>query len=136
GAIALRPGVAAARIARRLLVDERGVLLIYADDERNGRVSAPLFGRPVPPRANLPTIVRLTWASGAAVIPAYAERLAGARFCVTYLAPVELLPEDGVKGGDRHTALTENVHRLDRVITPLVLAHLDEWYMLLESREA
>jgi KDO2-lipid IV(A) lauroyltransferase len=128
GAIMLRPGVAAARIAHRLLVDERGVLLIYADDERNGHVSAPLFGRPIPQRANLLNIVRLAWASGAVVIPAYAERLQGARFRVTYLPPVELAPEETDPGA----ALYENVHRLDRIVTPLVLARLDQWYMLLE----
>jgi KDO2-lipid IV(A) lauroyltransferase len=130
GAIMLRPGVAAARVARRLLVDERGVLLLYADDERKGRICAPLFGRPIPQRANLLNIIRLALASGAAVIPAYAERLAGARFQVTFLAPVELLPE----GDDPKARLIENVHRLDRIITPLVLARLDQWYMLLEDR--
>jgi KDO2-lipid IV(A) lauroyltransferase len=130
GAIMLRPGVAAARIARRLLVDERGVLLIYADDERKGRICAPLFDRAIPPRANLVNIVRLAWASGAAVIPAYAERLGGARFRVTYLAPVELAPEGEYPGA----RLIDNVHRLDRIVTPLVLARLDQWYMLLEYR--
>jgi len=130
GAIMLRPGVAAARIARRLLVDERGVLLLYADDERKGRISAPLFGRAIPQRANLSNIIRLALASGAAVIPAYAERLDGATFRVTFLAPVELAPE----GEDPGVSLTENVHRLDRVVTPLVLARLDQWYMLLEYR--
>jgi KDO2-lipid IV(A) lauroyltransferase len=130
GAIMLRPGVAAARMARRLLVDERGVLLIYADDERQGRVSSPLFGRPISPRANLLNIVRLAWASGAAVIPAYSERLRGARFRITYLGPVELAPE----GEDRGAKVIENVHRLNRIVTPLVLAHLDQWYMLLEYR--
>lgn len=130
GAIMLRPGVTAARIARRLLVEDRGILLIYGDDERNGRIGAPLFGRPIPPRANLPTIVRLAWASGAVVIPVYAERLPGARFRVTYLPPVELIPE----GEDVPARLIDNVHRLDRILTPLVLARLDQWYMLLEYR--
>jgi len=135
GAIMLRPGVAAARIARRLLVDDRGVLLIYADDERNGRICAPLFGRAIPRRANLLNIIRLAWASGAAVIPAYAERLDGARFRVTYLEPVELMPFDPARpGGDPDAALIDNVDRLDRIITPLVLARLDQWYMLLEYR--
>jgi KDO2-lipid IV(A) lauroyltransferase len=129
GAIMLRPGVKAARIAHRLLVEERGVLLIFADDERQGRVNAPLFGRPVAPRANLPTIVRLASASGAAVIPAYAER-DGARHRVTFLPPAELLPE----GGDAAAALTVNVQRLDDVVTPLVRARLDQWYMLFEYR--
>jgi KDO2-lipid IV(A) lauroyltransferase len=130
GAIALRPGVAAARTARRLLVDERGVLLVYADEERNGRVSAPLFGRPVPARANVLNIIRLAWASGAAVIPAHTKRLGGARFRVTYLPPVELAPD----GADTAAALSENVQRIDRLITPLVLANLEQWYMLLEQR--
>jgi KDO2-lipid IV(A) lauroyltransferase len=122
------PGVAGARMAHRLLVEERGVLLVYADDERKGHVSAPLFGRPLRPRANLPNIVRLAWASGADVVPAYAERLQGARFRVTYLPPVELMPP----GEDPAAALRGNVERLDRVITPLVLARLDQWYMLFD----
>jgi Kdo2-lipid IVA lauroyltransferase/acyltransferase len=130
GAIMLRPGVAAARTARRLLVDERGVLLIYADEERQGRINAPFFGRSIPPRSNVLNIVRLSWASGAMVIPAYAERVDGARFRVTYLAPVELAPE----GGDPGARLIENVHRLNHIVTPLVLARLDQWYMLLEYR--
>ena len=130
GAIALRPGVAAARAARRLLVEERGVLLVYADEERQGHVSVPLFGRAIPPRANLLDIIRLAWASGAAVIPAYAERLGGARFRVTYLPPVELAPEGEAPGA----GLIENFHRLDRIVTPLILARLDQWYMLLEHR--
>src|SRR4029077_14708232 len=115
GAIMLHPGVAAARIARRLLVDENGVLLIYADDERRARIGAPLFGRPIPPRANLSTIVRLAWASGAAVIPAYALRTGGARFQVNYLPRADLLRP----GGDPEASLAENVHQLDRLITPI-----------------
>jgi len=60
----------------------------------------------------------------------HAERLLGARFRVTYLPPVELSPE----GADTPARLIDNVHRLDRVLTPLVLARLDQWYMLLEYR--
>jgi KDO2-lipid IV(A) lauroyltransferase len=116
------------------LVEERGVFLMYADEERNGRVSAPLFGRPLPRFANILNNIRLAWASGAAVIPAHAERLGGARFRVTYLPPVELAP-DGANGPDiTAAALSENVERIDRLITPIVRAHLDQWYMLLEER--
>jgi Kdo2-lipid IVA lauroyltransferase/acyltransferase len=122
------PGIAGTRMAQRLLVEERGVLLVYADDERNGHVSAPLFGRPMRTRANIPLIVRLASASGAAVVPAYAERLAGARFRVTYLPAIDLAPV----GDDPAAALRDNIERLDRVITPLVLARLDQWYMLFD----
>jgi Kdo2-lipid IVA lauroyltransferase/acyltransferase len=133
GAVMLRPGVPAARLARRLLTEERGALLVYADDERRGRVNAPLFGRPIVPRANLPVIVRLAAASGAAVIPAYAERTGGARFRVVFLPPAEL-----ASGKDRDPAamLVENVRRLDRIITPIVLDRLDQWYMLFDYRRA
>lgn len=130
GAIMLPNGITGARGALRHLAEERGVFLIYADEERNGRVSAPLFGRPLPRFANLLNIIRLAWASGAAVIPAHAERLGGARFRVSYLPPVELVPE----GADAAAALAENVRRIDRLITPIVLARLDQWYMLLEER--
>ena len=79
-------------------------------------------------RANLRNIVRLAGASGAAIVPAYAERLSGARFRVAFLPAVDLAPE----GGDPVAALRENIARLDRVIAPLVLAHLDQWYMLFD----
>ena len=127
GAIALYPGIAGTRMARRHLVDERGVLLVYADEERRGHVSAPLFGRPIPARSNLVTIVRLAWASGAVVLPAHVERLDGARFRVSYLPPVDLAPE-------APAALDDNVHRLDRIITPIVRVQLHHWYMLTEWR--
>lgn len=131
GVILLRPGITATRVARRLLVEERGVLLVYADEERRGYICMPLFGRPIPQNANVLNIIRLAWASGAAVIPAYAQRLGGARFRMTYLPPVELAAE----GSDPAGALIENAHRIDQVITPLIQAHLDHWYMLLESRD-
>jgi KDO2-lipid IV(A) lauroyltransferase len=130
GAVMYPPGPAGTRMAHRHLVDHRSVLLVYADEERQRHVSAPLFGRPIPRLANVLSIVRFAWASGAAVVPAYAERLGGARFRVTYLPPVELVPE----GDDRSAALTENVHRIDHIITPIVLDHLDQWYMLVEFR--
>ncbi len=128
GAIMFPPGVAGARMAHRHLVEARGMLLVYADDERQGHVSAPLFGRKLRPRANIPNIIRLAWASGAAVIPAFAERLGGAHFRVTFLPAVDLAPA----GDDPAAALRANVERVDRGITPLVLSHLDQWYMLFD----
>ena len=122
----LRPSIATTRQALRHLTQDHGTLLIYADDERGERVMAPLFGRPIPERSNIVNIVRFAWASGATVVPAFAERLAGARLRVTFLPPVALVP----KGNDDAAALSDNVHRIDRVITPLVLSRLDQWYML------
>jgi hypothetical protein len=61
------------------------------------------------------------------VLPAHVERLRGARFRVTYRPPVDLVPE-------APSALDDNVHRLDRIITPIVQAQLHHWYMLTEWR--
>lgn len=123
GVILLTPGIAAARTAQRLLVEDRGVLLVYGDEERHRRVCAPSFGRPLPAHANLSVIARLARMSGAAVIPAYVERLRGAHFRVTFLPPVALEPETEA----------DDIARLDRTIEPPILAHLDQWYMLTEE---
>ena len=129
GAILLRPSVGATRAALRYLTEERGVFLIYADDERDGYVNAPLFGRPVRARSNLVTAVRLGWASGAVIIPAFVERLGGARFRTTFLPPIEL------PGERTEAALTENVRRLDAAVAAFfVLPRLDQWYMLTQHR--
>ena len=130
GAVLLGQGVTGARAARRHLVDQRGVLLIYVDEERDGYVQAPMFGRPVPKRANLLNVIRLAWTSGAAVIPVFVERLDGCRFRINCLPAVELEPA----GDNGAAALVQNMRRLDRIITPVVLARLDQWYMLLEHR--
>jgi len=128
GAILLRPGVGAARTALRHLADDRGVLLIYTDEERDGYICAPLFGRPYRARSNLVTTVRLSWASGAVIIPAFVERLGGARFRTTFLSPLELPAER------TEAALTESVRRLDAAVTAMILPRLDQWYMLTQHR--
>jgi KDO2-lipid IV(A) lauroyltransferase len=126
GAVPLRAGIAATRKAYRVLVDDCGLLLFFVDEEQRGEVNAPLFGRPLRPRANLASAVRFAWASGAAVIPAYSERLKGARFVINFLPPIDLVPADP----HNPDAALENVRRLDRLITPIVLGRLDQWYWM------
>ncbi|HEX3884560.1 MAG TPA: hypothetical protein VHW66_18035 [Stellaceae bacterium] len=118
------PDLAGTRAGLRLLTEERGVVMIFADEERRGYVYGPLFGRQPAPHANLVTAVRLAMASDAALIPCYIERLEGARFRATYSEPVELLPGK--------SALDENIQRLDRAIAGPILAHLDQWYSLFD----
>ena len=124
GAELLPPNVGATRAALRLLSEEHGVLGIYGDEERQGYVHAPLFGRRPAPRANLVTAVRLAMASGAALVPCYVDRLEGARFNAVFMPPVDLLPGKA--------ALDENIQRLDRAITAPILARLDQWYSLMD----
>ena len=126
GVVLLRASVAAARKAYRVLVDDRGFLLFFVDEEKRGEINAPLFGRPLRPRANLANAVRLAWASGAAAIPAYAERLRGARFVVNFLPPIDLVPAHH----DKPEAVLQNIRHLDRLITPIILARLDQWFWM------
>ena len=102
--------------------------MIYTDEERDGYICAPLFGRPYRARSNLVTTVRLSWASGAVIIPAFVERLGGARFRTTFLSPLELPAER------TEAALTESVRRLDAAVTAMILPRLDQWYMLTQHR--
>jgi KDO2-lipid IV(A) lauroyltransferase len=116
--------IAGTRAGLRLLTEERSLVAIYCDEERRGYVYGPLFGRKPAPHANIVTAVRLAMAADAALIPCYVVRLEGARFRLVCMEPVELIPGK--------EALDENVQRLDRAITPPVLAHLDQWYPLLD----
>jgi KDO2-lipid IV(A) lauroyltransferase len=129
GAILLPPSLVSTRRAHRALVEERAALLMFVDELVGGRVNAPSFGRPLRARGNLANVVRLALASDAIVVPAYVERHAGTRFRVCFEPPVELL-----RAGDTDALLRENVRRLDALITPIVLARLDQWLMLHDFR--
>jgi KDO2-lipid IV(A) lauroyltransferase len=129
GAILLPPSLTSTRRAYAGLVEERASLLMFVDELVKGRINAPAFGRPPRARGNIATVVRLAQASGAVVIPAHvARRGAGARFHVTFEPPVALAP------GDDAATLAANVARLDAIIAPIVLAQLDQWFMLHDFR--
>jgi KDO2-lipid IV(A) lauroyltransferase len=122
--------VAGLREAYRTLVEERGAVVSWVDEFVRGRgVMAPLFGRPVPTRSNLSNAVRLGLTSGAALLPFYVERLNGARFRLTILPEVEL-----TRSGDREADVIDNVHRIDRLITPIITQRLEQWFLLLYLR--
>jgi Kdo2-lipid IVA lauroyltransferase/acyltransferase len=129
GAILLAPSLTSARRAYAALVDERASLLMFVDELVKGRVNAPSFGRPLRARGNIANVARLARASGAAVIPAHVERRGTTRFHVTFAAPI-----DSLGRGDGDAALLADVAALDALITPIVLAHLDQWLMLHDFR--
>jgi len=122
----LPPSFAGSREAWRTLVEERGALVIWVDDFIRGvGVTAPLFGRPALPRSNLSNIVRLTLASEAALLPFFVERLNRARFRLTILPEVQL-----ARSGDSAADLAENTRRIDALITPIITARLEQWFLL------
>jgi len=128
GILLLPPSLTSTRRAYTALVEERANLLMFVDELAKGRVNAPAFGRPVRPRGNLANVVRLARASGATIVPAHVERVGGSRFHVIFGAPVELGAASGEAG------LLADVTMLDGLITPIVLAQLDQWLMLHDFR--
>lgn len=121
-------GPRGARAALRAL-QQRRVLLIFADEWINDSINAPAFGRPPRLTGNIANVARLAAMTDAAVVPAYALRTNGANFQLRFLPPVEL-----AHSGDGDTDLAENVARLDSVIAPIIRAHLDQWLMLFDFR--
>ena len=116
------------RAALRELRARRGPFIIYIDELIRGRVQAPLFGRPIQLNSNIAYAVRLAAMTNAVVIPAYCVRHDdSAWFKVQFLPPLQLN-----RTGDDEADVVENAKRLDAVITPIVRAHLDQWYFLLD----
>ena len=103
--------------------------MMFVDEYTHGRVQAPSFGRPLTMDGNVARVIRLARLSGAAVVPAYALRTAGARFTVHFLPPLALQATP-----DREADIQANMAALDAAITPPVLKHIEQWYMLVDFR--
>ena len=128
GARFVAAGPGSSREAVRELKARKGPFIVYIDEFIRGCVQAPSFGRPLRPDVNIAYAIRLAAITGAAVIPAYCLRIDdSARFKVQFLPPLQL-----VSTGDREADLAENMGRLDAVIAPIIRAHLDQWYFLLD----
>ena len=104
-------------------------LMMYVDEFVRGRVHAPSFGRPVRSDGNLGRAARLARLAGAAIVPAYAERLPGPRYVVHFLPPVALQ-----RTADRKADLLANVAALDAAVTAPVRDHIEQWFMLPDFR--
>jgi KDO2-lipid IV(A) lauroyltransferase len=128
GARFVAAGPNSGRAAVRELKARKGPFIIYVDEFIRGRVQAPSFGRPLRTDANIAYAIRLAAMTDAVVIPAYCLRIDdSARFKVQFLPPLEL-----ASMGDREADIIENVKRLDAVIAPIIRAHLDQWYFVLD----
>jgi KDO2-lipid IV(A) lauroyltransferase len=107
---------------------ERGPMVIYIDEFIRGRVQAPAFGRPLKAGANIAYVARLAKMTRAAIVPTYCVRIdESCRFKVTFLSPVEL-----VDSGDAAADLKTNVATLNGIIEPIIRAHLDQWFYVLD----
>jgi KDO2-lipid IV(A) lauroyltransferase len=117
----------ALRTAMRVLHEKRDAFLVPIDEELRGRVQAPAFGRPLQLNSNIGYVARLAAATDAAVFVGYCLREGdAARFKVGFLPVVT------VAFGDRHGDAETNMQRLNDVIEPLIRAHIDQWFFLLD----
>jgi Kdo2-lipid IVA lauroyltransferase/acyltransferase len=117
-----------ARAVLRAMQESGGPFVIFVDEFIRNRVQAPAFGRQLRSDNNLAYIVRLAAMCNAVVIPIYCLRLGGgAHFKVTVLPPLEM-----ADSGNRKADAATNAARLNALIEPIVRAHLDQWYYLLD----
>ena len=123
---AVPPTLGAVFEAQRLLQSREAALLYYVDEFWEGRVHAPALGRRLQMKGNIMRAVRLASGSGAAVIPAYAERLGeAARYRLTFLPEVPMGPPNRGRA-----AILEDIAALDQVLEGVVRAHPEQWFML------
>jgi Kdo2-lipid IVA lauroyltransferase/acyltransferase len=125
GAKMIPPGPVGARQAYRVLVERRGVFLTWADARKPDVVPVPAFGRPLRQDSNLSAVLRLARATGAKLIPAFVERRRGGRFHTTFGRPVEL-----IRSQDDKADFITNLRRLDELLESIIVARLDQWWML------
>ena len=118
------------RRALRHLQQPGGILMVAADEQVEGRVSAPSFGRALDSRVNLAKIVRMAARTGAIILPLYSERLGGARFATQVLPPLEF-PRKLKLGPEEHL---QRVTGLNALFGPVVLRLIDQWFGLIEYR--
>ena len=120
----IRPGPNAGHQVMRVL-KEHGALSLAADEYINGELLAPSFGGPLRLDGNLARAVRLAKLTKAIICPFYALRLKGARFEMHCLPPIE--PDYSLRGDEY---LQHGVQMLDDLITPIIVANIDQWLML------
>ena len=106
---------------------KREAFLIPIDEELRDRVQAPAFGRVLEPNSNIGYAARLAAATGAAVFIGYCLRDGDrCRFKVGFV------PIETVATGNRRADAETNMRRMNDAIEPLIRAHLDQWFFLLD----
>lgn len=103
-------------------VKEDGLLAIFVDEARDGRLMAPLFGRPPHAEGNLALAAKLARRSGCTIVLCHVTRLPEERFRVSFSDVIELPKEPG--------GLLADVAFLNGVIEPVILEHLEQWFWL------
>jgi KDO2-lipid IV(A) lauroyltransferase len=119
------------RRALHHLEQSGGILFAAVDEVMAGRVSAPCFGRPLAPGANVHKLVRIAARTGAIILPIYSERLEGARFCTRILKPLEFQQQRKLDADGQLLS----AQKLAQAYEAPILRLIDQWFGLLDFRE-
>lgn len=122
------PGQRSAYRLRRLMASGRYSMTIFIDEVRGKQVHLPCFGRKIPQQGNAVVAVKIANSCQGTLVPTYLTRTGPARFKLVILPPVER------PSGNEAYLVPQTVQTLNDVFEPLVLDHIDEWYMLGELR--
>lgn len=117
----LPPNAGGLRAALQELRDG-GILAIFVDEARDGKLMAPLFGRPPHLDGNLGIAARIARRTKTPVVLCHVTRLPENRFRVFFGDATHLPP-------DTQNPL-DDVQFLNDLIEPVILERLDQWFFL------
>jgi KDO2-lipid IV(A) lauroyltransferase len=122
------PGQRSAYRLHRLMKTGRYSMTIFIDEVRDKQVHLPLFGRKAPDRGNAVVATKIANACDGVLIPSHLKRTGPARFKLVILPAIQ--------GKDANTGydVGKTIKALNDVFEPIVLDHIEEWYMLGELR--
>ncbi|POF29233.1 lysophospholipid acyltransferase family protein [Roseibium marinum] len=122
------PGQRSAYLLRRLMATGQYSMTIFIDEVRDKQVHLPLFGRKLPDKGNAVVAVKLANTCGGTLVPTYLARTGPARFKLVILPGIER------PGPQLAYEIPDTIKELNRIFEPVVLDHIEEWYMLGELR--
>lgn len=108
--------------ARELLkaLKQNESLAMLVDQKLTTGIAVPFFGRDA---MTAPAIAELALRADCLIVPAYVERLGGARFRVTVEAPIR-----PVKSGERERDIYDTMLQVNRKIESWIRARPDHWF--------
>jgi len=99
-----------------------GLLAVFVDEARDGRLMAPLFGRPPHTEGNLAIAAKLARRTGCSIMLWHVTRLPEGRFRVNF--------SDAIALPESPSGVLDDVAFLNELIEPIVPGHLVQWFWL------
>ena len=96
-----------------------GSIAMLVDQKQNDGIAVPFFGRNA---MTAPAIARLGYRFGCPLVPVRVERLNGARFRCTVMAPIEL-----TETGDATTDVLATMASVNAVLEGWIRARPEQW---------